>query len=111
MSMTHIDDAQDPQGGRVGHKNSRRSKERRRQGLRRESRSVHAAPSTGRTFPGNENRLEPPVRYPEYRGTHGAHTGQICVARERGRAPQEIASTLRILAAWCEHALREYCIP
>ena len=36
------------------HKNSRRSKERRCQGLRRESRSVHAVPGTGRTFPGNE---------------------------------------------------------
>jgi hypothetical protein len=42
-------------------------------------------------------------------GSRRAHIRQMCVARERGRAPQGIASTLRILAAWCEfgfeHAL------
>ena len=64
----------------------------------------------------NAFHLQIAALYPavEYRGTRGAHIRQICVARERGRAPQEIfASTLRILAAWCEHALRAvgFCPP
>jgi hypothetical protein len=65
MSMTR-------EGVCVGHidtKTARRSKVDARndaaRALRRESSCLYAAPGTGRTFPGNETGLSPPIRYLE----------------------------------------------